>query len=504
MKKWLIGISLLLLGLSASTALFVDYQLDKMFGGHTLVANSELHTSEQQRIAITNIHVLSPDASKFIQDQTVLIENGLIQYVGPSIQLSPETVIISGRNKYLIPGLIDSHVHLWQSKNDLLLYIANGVTQVREMNGSEEHLQWRAEIDAGGVGPDLFVVAPQFSAFEGFMGPFNAWTQRKTNVRSFEDVELKVSEFKSQGFDAVKVSSFLDKPGHIALNSLSREYSIPLVGHIPQSVELDDLWGSNQTEIAHIEELMKALDREFGGYSSNNTREFLKYVEERSQDLARELFSNGIAVTSTLALMNSFPVQKSDLSSLLRDNSIRFANPGITEGTVITSRGMGWLPEVNIYRWPDDITEEQKDNSLSYWNAYSAAQQILLKAFDRENVILLVGTDANVPVMVPRFSIHQELAELSNAGMSNSRALAAATKAPAEWMKTNTGQITEQYQADLVILEENPLKDISATRSIDTVIVDGRIYSREHLNELLKLVSDANDESRTTPLKSLY
>lgn len=501
MKKWIIGISSFAIAAALTTGVFIDRELSKMYGGHTQVAGISLTDNTPSYFALTNVNVLSPSADTFINDQTVLVDDGTIKSVGANVEFADDTLTINGRGMFLVPGYTDSHVHLWESENDLLLYIANGVTQIREMNGSKLHLRWKEEIEAGRIGPDMFVVAPQLATFDFLEGLFVGWTQNKTIVRSERQVHSAVQSFKKMGYDAVKASSFLDENGYVAISAATKDNAIPLVGHIPLAVRLDDLWRSNQTEVAHVEELMKALRDEFGGYNAENAKEFLQFVRSRSDDVADHLIENEISVTSTLSLIDSLYKQKSNLDAVLSAAELQYENPGIFEGTVITSRGMGWLPDVNIYRWPDDWDEERRAKSLIYWKTYSQAQHIVFDALLEKGVPIMAGTDANVPVAVPGFSLHDEMAALNEAGMSASQVLASATTVPARWFGANTGEISAGFKANLVLLRNNPLEDIGATDSIEMVIVNGRTLSRSDLDEMLLAVQNANDDSRKVRLE---
>ncbi|WP_423926709.1 amidohydrolase family protein [Dokdonella sp.] len=496
MKKWLIRITLAVVVLSLLSLLFIDRELSKMYGGHARVAEINLPERDVERYAIVNVNVLSPSADHFTRDQTVVIDGGEIESVGMKDELADGIETIDGGGMFLVPGYIDSHVHTWESENDLLLYVANGVTQIREMNGSEESLRWKHEIVDGRIGPDMFVVAPQMATFDLIEGWFVGWTQHKTIVRTDSQVEQAVRAFKAKGYDAVKASSFLSRESYSALSRETVEQSIPLVGHIPLDADLEAVWQSNQSEVAHVEELMKALRDEFGRFSSETAEEFLDFVRSRSDDVADHLLDKGISVTSTLALIDSLHRQKSDLQGVLDEAQIQYANPGIAGGSVITSHGIGWLPDVNIYRFPADWDEVRRQKSLIYWKAYSKAQHIVFSALLEKGVPILAGSDANTPVTVPGFSLHEEMEALNEEGMTTAQALASATSVPAAWLKTNTGEIRPGFKANLVLLAGNPLENIDATDSIEMVIKDGRVFSRSDLDGMLSAVKSANDASR--------
>ncbi|MEM9849791.1 MAG: hypothetical protein AAF847_18015, partial [Bacteroidota bacterium] len=118
-------------------------QGNRMYGAYTKVVDHERFQPQTSCFGIRNVNILSPNCEQFIPQQSVLVENGEITKIDTQISMPPNIEIIDGTGKFLIPGLIDAHVHLWQSPNDLLLYIANGITEIRELIGSDEHLKWK-------------------------------------------------------------------------------------------------------------------------------------------------------------------------------------------------------------------------------------------------------------------------------------------------------------------------------------------------------------------------
>ena len=496
-KIWLRRSVLIIAALTMGTFLWVDYQIDQLWGDHTVVVDHTQFGVPQQKIVIRDVSVLSPDGNTMIADQTVIIDQGKIIALGSELNVPIDAMRVNGEGKYLIPGLIDSHVHLWQSPNDLLLYLANGVTHIRELNGSELHLQWKQELHEGRLGPRLFVASGRINSNGVIKAWFSHWTSKDTSVNTINDAERLVKSISDKGYDAVKVYTFLDPQDYLAINAAAKRIGIPVLGHTPISADLDLVWNSTQQELAHVEELVKALIREFGRYDETTAGDFLKYVESRSNELVNHLSENGMAVVSTLWLMESFVQQKFDLDGILNTVELAYANPGITEGVVITSRAMGWLPGENIYRIPEDLSAKRKQYIRVYWQTYAQAHRILLNAMLDKGVTVLAGTDANVPVTVPGFSLHDELQSLTNAGLSPAQALHTATVAPSDWMSVRSGKITVGYNADLVLLDGNPLKNISNTKKIEAVISKGRYLDRQRLDDILNAVKSANDQSRS-------
>lgn len=486
---------------------WADRQGTSMYGGLTQEVDHSQFQAPTGSFAISNVNVLSAEGSSFLAAHTVLIEDGLITAIDSNLILPENIRTIDGSGKYLIPGLIDAHVHLFQSPNDLLLYLANGVTQIRELIGSEEHLQWKQEIDNGRIGPQMFVASPRLGSF----GTLEGWMMEKSqgflNIPNAEVAEQKVKELYEQGYDGLKIYSHLNKESYEAICQTAKSLKMPVFGHIPFVLKFEDIWQSGQSDIAHFEEVMNALQREFGDgqgegilqnfHSFKNKEEaFLAYIDQRSDAIADSLLAHDISVTSTLWLTQSFLRQKVELDQVLTEVELAYENPGISEGSPMVTRALGWLPSVNRYRFYEGLTEEEKEGQAYYWQTYGDACQLLAKNLSARGVKIMAGTDANLPPTVPGFSLHDELISLNEAGMSPAQVLQAATRTPANWLNSNTGTIQEGLAANLVLLDRNPLEDISNTKAINTVINQGKVYDRTLLDQLLAAVKAANDASR--------
>lgn len=496
MKKVMKYVSVILLIMTIVFAFLANRNLIKMYGGHTKQVDFKQFNPLNTSIVINNVNVLSPDGKNFISGQTVYIENGTIVSIDSVPKVSSQATIINGEGKYLIPGLIDSHVHLFKSPNDLLLYVANGVTQIREMIGESEHLIWRQQIKEGRIGPDMFVASPRLGSFGFFEGLFMSWSQGYVNIQNAKDAEKMAKKFHQNGYDAIKIYSQLNKESYQSLSKTGNSLEMKVVGHIPWSIELSDVFTNKQSEIAHLEEIMNALNREFDYFEDYEQEKFLAFVEKRCNEMAQELVNNDISITTTLWLTQSFVKQKFELDNVLKSVALEYENPGISEWDKKIPGGLGWLPEVNRYRIHETLTDEQAAGQKRWWDTYAKACEVVLKTLSNKGVKIMAGTDANLPPTVPGFSLHDELESLVNAGMSPSQVLQSATSIPANWLNTNTGKITQGSTANLVLLDKNPLSDINNTRTINTVILNGRLLDRALLNNILASVKGANNSSR--------
>lgn len=502
-KKWLVRMTLNVGIISIVGVVFVNYELKYMYGAYTEVVDTAQFNVISKPTTITNISILSPDGSYFIENQTVSLDKGKISSIDTLEQAPTGNLIINGQGKYLIPGLIDSHVHTWQSPNDLLLYLANGVTHIREMMGSPRQLKWRQEIEEGKrLGPKMFVASNKIQSFDLLEGWFMSWIQGNINLNNTKKATSTLQLLSNEGYDAVKIGSFLSKENYQAVSSATQEVAIPLIGHLPLSVGFDELSKSNQKEIAHIEEIVKIIRNEFGRVNPENKNEFLQFVEKRSSKIANILLKNEIAIISTLSLIKSFSRQKFDLDTLLKEVQLPYVNPGLIEGNLLTSRGLAWLPKVNLYRLAPKLNAKELVSRRIYWETYTKAHQIIVKAMVDKGVQVLAGTDSNIPVMVPGFALHNELKALTKSGMNSSQALRSATVIPANWMKIKSGKILPNHRADLVLLTKNPLDNIENTKTIEMVILNGKVFKRNQLDAILNAVKGANDRSRNQEISS--
>lgn len=498
-KKILLYALATVLFLTVASYLFTERELGRIYGGFTeKVAKADL-IAPQQPVLIKHVQVLSADGERFIPRQSLYLADGLIVAMDSFIEVSPQTWVINGRGKFLIPGLIDAHVHLLRSPNDLLLYLANGITGIKEMDGTAEHLAWRKEIQAGKrPGPDMYVASARIGSFGTVEGWFMAWTQGMENVRDRGEAQALVDEVAAAGYDGIKIYSQLNQAGYEALNELAPEAGLDVIGHIPIVLNLADFFASNQQEVAHLEEFMKLALRDFGSIGTQAKADsFLQVIDEISRDIAPKLLEKEVAVTTTLWLMESFLDQKFALDSLLSEIALAYANPGLTEWNQIFP-GLGWLPQVNRYRIRDMESRPpgQLERIRRFWITYAKACEIILQNLHAQGVTILAGTDANVPVTVPGFSLHDELESLHAAGLSAASVLRAATSGPGRWMGHQSGSIQEGMAANLLLLDADPLEDIRHTRDIHTVITHGRVYDRAMLDKILEAVKQANDHSR--------
>ncbi|MFK7953059.1 MAG: amidohydrolase family protein [Ekhidna sp.] len=493
-KKLTVRILLTSITVSIVSCIGIKSQIKQHTGAKTEIVNPadfKVHSSD---LAITNVSVLSKDCNEMLDSLTVLIKDKKIMSVAKEITIPDEYQIIDGTGQYLIPGLNDTHVHLSSSKNDLLLHLANGITGVAEMFGSKQHLEWRYEAEEGSLSPDIYVATVKIASEKGLMPKIKGWFGGRKNFTTVKKAEEGVRKFKKQGYDAIKLSGRSESSIYYALVNEAKRQSIPAIGHLSFSVGLKNFYSSGQSQLAHIEEIVKNIEADFGGLYHDNAEEYLAYVNENSDSIAIKLRENNIVVSSTIWLMESIPKQKFYLDDFIKEIELEYVNPGLVEGSKMNK---GWLPGNNHYEDLDIKNDlENSKRSQIYWEAFVEAIQIMTKALIENNVIIIAGTDANTSGIVSGFALHDEFESLKKCGMTNSQVLYAATVAPSAWMKNNTGIVEAGYGADLVLLAKNPLEDIRNTRSINAVITNGKYLDREVLDNILQSIKEANNRSR--------
>mgnify|MGYP000037968886 CR=1 FL=1 len=494
LRKWLPILLMLIVTLLTITYAIFRWQIDHMLGGNTQIVDSSQFIGKSGAIAIKNINVLSQDAQSMRYNQTVLINKDKIEFVGQIEDIPLQYEVIDGQGRFLIPGLIDSHVHIKKSHNDLLLYIANGITLVGEMTGMDHHFDIKERINNGDVGPDIFIASPKLNSRSNITAWFRSnFEKRHQSYLTPEQGRQAVRYYKNRGYQAIKLGSHLDADIYEAINEEAKLSDIPVIGHLPVGLRLNDLYRSGQSQLAHIDSITHNLMNEFGGLFASNSKEFLAHIDEHAVNIATQLKLNNITLASTVWLHKTRIQQEVDLPNFLKTIEFEYQNPGWIEGSLVSK---GCLPDDNPYE-TSYSTQEERQAIESFYTTYNEAISVITNALIEKGVPITAGTDSlGACGVIAGFSLHRELETLSQIGFTNAQVLRAATVAPAQWMKIKTGQIKRGYRADLVLLNDNPLEDIKHTKNIAAVIVRGMLFDREQLDNMLAAVKAANASSR--------
>jgi imidazolonepropionase-like amidohydrolase len=417
-------------------------------------------TSGQQApagpIAIVNVDVLPMDRDRVLRGQTVVVENGVITRIAPG-DAPPSARRVDGTGKFLIPGLMDLHVHLSynsepEQRQLLQLFLAHGVTTVMNLRGTPQVLELRQAIAKGRVlGPRLFTVGPYVNQ------PF---------VTTAEEVEQAVVEQKRAGYDFVKLHGDLSREAYARLMNVARREGIRVIGHAPRNLGHEIMFQQRQYAVVHAEEFI------YDTANSSKDRD-LPQVEARIPSHARNMAQAGIWLMPNLVAFEAIAGQINNLDSMLARPEMRFLPRRVQEG---------WGPATNPY-----TARIGKDRYPGIMTRLGILQRISHQ-FHRAGVRLLLGTDAMNTGTIPGVSAHDEMQLMVDAGLTPYEVLKAATANGAEFLGIGepSGRIAVGYRADLILLEANPLEPIANTRRIAGVMLRGQWFSQADLAALLE------------------
>ena len=419
-------------------------------------------------LVIEHATVLPMTGAAPMPGASVVIENGGITAILPPGTAAPRGhTRIDGRGKFLMPGLTDAHVHLMSddvarlymgllkldlptqtSTPDVMLpYLANGVTQVFNLQATPGGLAQQRETAAGKTpGPTILAAAM-------IDGDSSVWPLGMTRIaRNADEGRAEVRKAAADGYQLIKPYSQLNLETFTAILDEARKLNLPVVGHIPgrgQDTAKFLLPGLGM--VAHAEEFAQRT-------SKPDPALIPQFVE-----LAK---AGGTGLITTLTLDDR-------LLQMVRDPAGLKSRPELA--TLHPSLRKVWL-EHNPY------VARGTPGFIAHLERITAFNKKLVKAFADAGIPLLTGTDAIVPGVVPGFSLQDELAALADAGLTNQQVLTAATAAPCAWLKSNCGTIAPGMRADLLLLDADPLADIANARRIDTLILGAKPISRADLD----------------------
>jgi hypothetical protein len=440
-----------------------------------------------QTIVFTNINVIPMDSERVLERQTVVVSEGHIAKMdsGQAIQVPTGALVIDGEGKFLIPGLNDMHMHLDGSENDLLLYLANGVTTVRDMgDGPSVYLQWRDEISEGiRTGPNMVVMSPSIKEQDAItaIDEYRFFSGGVVNATTAKKAEKLVSQFAAQGYDGIKTKYNVTVEVYQTLQESARRHGLLFDGHVPEAFKPGT---ANSVCPGDPVGCWNAF-RKLGIEAIAHADEIAEMARGASQDfirkVAQEVAADGIWVSTTFALLPDLPQQIYHLEeTLARMPEVKYLNPWIYNAK--------WDPKKN--EWPERAEKED----MAWVPLYIDMVEKMLVALKDAGALLLSGTDAAIPFIVPGFGLHDELEALVSIGFSPYDALRTSTYNPAKYLGAlrELGTVKVGKRADIVVLEGNPLEDINNTRKINGVMVRGRWFARGDLDLMLELVADAN------------
>ncbi len=449
-----------------------------------------------QSLVIRHVTVIDGTDHAARAGMTVVIVGDRIAAVRPwkNTKIPANAQVVDGRGRFLIPGLWDMHAH--GASDDRapwshLLFLANGVVGVRDMAGPPDARAWRVRhASSGNRSISVYLGSPIVD------GPNPVWADSMVAADEAQGREV-VDQQQQRGADFIKVYSRLPRDVYFAIADEAHKRGIPFEGHVPESVTVAEASDAGQKSIEHLTFVAEGCSREeatilaeqrsvngvFRSPSATmeekldagkrwiriEARKHATYDEATAQSLFARFVRNGTWLCPTLTLIRG-----------QMDEPLPLSDPRLN----YLSKAVRAFWDAGYYK---HLPAVARDPLMALAKVDFDDSLKIVGRMHRAGVNLLAGTDTMNPQCFPGFGLHDELALLVDAGLSPLAALQSATRNAAQFMGTLDvrGTIETGKKADLVLLDKDPLADIKNTRSIEAVVLNGKLMPRATLERML-------------------
>jgi imidazolonepropionase-like amidohydrolase len=407
-------------------------------------------TPQTRALAITHLNVVDVVDGRILPNSTVTIRGTMIASVTDGASPA-DAQAVDGQGRFLIPGLWDMHAHMEMAGESWLqLYVANGVTGIRDMGSDLDLILRLREATSSGrlLGPRIFAAGPILDDAPG------EWPFRM-RVKTAEEGRSAVQLLKRRGVDLIKVHDHTPRDAFFAIAEEAHRQNLPLAGHVPLALTVEEVVDAGQGDIEHLSNLGLWTPCSGGAaYRPDACRTFFSMLARR-----------GIWQTPTLAFWSEVAVIGTPASAVSA-GQIAYARKATRES---------WAANQSLFVTPD-VARELK--------VRSTVAAIVTKDMADAGVGILAGCDG----MIAGFCVHDELVAMVRGGMTPLAALQTATLNPARYfhLQQTAGSVASGRSADLVLLDANPLTDITNVGRIRAVVVAGRFLDRAELDKLLE------------------
>lgn len=410
-------------------------------------------------MAFVDVNVIPMSRDGVLEHQTVIVRGNRIAEIGPAAQMraqvrAPTITTVDGRGKYLMPGFAEMHGHFPNpnagaelTENVLFLYVANGVTSVRGMQGNVPHLELKARIARGELlGPRLWVPGPALSG-NGAPTP--------------EVGRRLVEEQHAAGFDHLKIHEGLSRETYDTIVATAKRLGIRFAGHVPDPVGVYHALESGQASIDHLDNYVETV----GGPDSAN--------DQRIAQVVAATCAARTWTVPTLALWETF-LGTDDADALAARPEVRYVPQGMRAN---------WTQQLAQIR----ANAQPADKRL----ATIALRRRILKALQTAGCPIAFGTDSPQLYSVPGFSIHREMRSMAAAGLTPQQILREGTRDVARYYgaEQEFGSIESGQRADLILLTANPLTDLANLARRAGVMVNGRWLAETEIQARLERIA---------------
>jgi imidazolonepropionase-like amidohydrolase len=411
-------------------------------------------------VAFTNVTVVPMTANRTEPGMTVVTGGGRITAVGSakSTTVPSGAVTIDGTGKFLLPGLSEMHGHIPQvadrawAEETLFLYVANGITTVRGMQGSAGQLDLREQTRTGSlIGPTLYLAGPAFSG---------------GTVKTPDAAADRVRQQKAEGWDLLKVLTGLSVETYDAMARTAKDVGIGFAGHVPAAVGIAHALEMGQATIDHMDGYVEFLDAR------------TKPVDEPAlRGLIEKTKAAGAWIVPTMFVWETLQGAPT-LESRLRLDELKYLPPKLRAQ---------W--EGQLQKRLGNPQFDAKTGTLHMQN-----RTRVLAAMHQAGVRLLLGSDAPQQFNVPGFSILHEMRSMAEAKMTPYEILRTGTTAAGEYLGTKNepfGTIAVGQRADLVLLDANPLSSLDNVTRRAGVMVRGRWLPEADIQKRLATIAQS-------------
>jgi hypothetical protein len=410
---------------------------------------------ESTTYLISNVNIVPMTADTVLLNQMVLIQDGMIARIADAITDSTAKVFDAGGG-YLTPGLVDMHVHVWD-EYELGLYLANGVTTVRNLWGQPMHVRMKdAILKEEIIGPLFYTSGPKLTGPE-FIGDDNL------QLFTPEQAASKVVEYKERGYDFIKTYYGLTRELFDAVVEKGKQLDFDIVAHPSPKVPYSYHFKPEIVTIEHAEEIVQQP---------------LEYRLDTAQlDDVVDLYAAHSQATLCPTLVVYYNIYRLlTENNILQSDALAYMNPMIR---AVDS-------QAQYDRWFQ--TRSHDSTIVSSIKRQHEFHLLAVKKLHERQVRIVAGTDAGIGITTPGFSMHQELNFYTKAGMSNYQALQTATINPSKThdFLSNQGSIEIGKLANLILTKDNPLNHLEVLRNPQMVMVRGRMIKQEMLDEFKK------------------
>lgn len=434
----------------------------------TLTLGQSKPTSKSKPLIFTHVTVIDATGAPAKPEMSLVVAGSRIIALGRSgkVRIPNGAEVINATGKFLIPGLWDMHTHSGgyeSGKKYFPSLIANGITGVRDMGTPlDEILQLRKEVDEGKIlGPRMVIAGPLVQ------GPLPFRMQVFISVNDDAEAKQAVISLKERGVNFIKVQDALPRDLYFAIAAEAKRQGIPFAGHIPPSISATEASNAGQRSVEHLGGrfygvLLACSDRE--AELTEKVRDIMKGVMKALNEKKEPDDSGIFRASFTKPLFESFSDQKAAalFSTFLKNRTWQVP-------TLVVQ------PLRQAMNDRKDLSEED----VRYGKKLLQKQLDLVRVMQRAGVKIMAGTD----FPPERARLHDELSLLVEAGLTPMEALQSATRNPAAFLGrlNSLGTIERGKIADLVLLDANPLEDISNVQKINAVVFGGKLIPKSSL-----------------------